>query len=139
PVFENLPDLVADRVVDALDVELGRERGLDAVDDRELGVPLFGFLEQVLRFIKQTGVLERRTQRGGDGRQQAKFRLAVSVLALEVFEIDDPEYAVAADNRYQDHGLALIRAWDGNCTGSRVVRGSVVSAGPARPGPCLEV
>ena len=35
-LVEDLADLVADRVVDALDVELGGERLLHAVDDREL-------------------------------------------------------------------------------------------------------
>src|SRR3989442_16012919 len=40
PVVKDVPDLVADRVVDALDVELGRERCLHAVDDGQLGVAL---------------------------------------------------------------------------------------------------
>ena len=36
-VAEELAELVADHVVDGLEVELGGERLLDAVDDRELG------------------------------------------------------------------------------------------------------
>src|SRR5207253_7675253 len=39
-LVEDFADLVADRVVDALDVELRRQSFLHAVDDRELGVAL---------------------------------------------------------------------------------------------------
>src|SRR5439155_24299849 len=52
PVVENLADLVADRVVDALDVELGSERRLHAIDDRELGIALLGFLQEPLRLVE---------------------------------------------------------------------------------------
>ena len=37
---EDLLDLVADDVVDGLHLELAGQRRLDAVDQRELGVPL---------------------------------------------------------------------------------------------------
>ena len=43
-VAKDVPDLVAHRVVDALDIELGRQRSLHAVDNRQLGVALLGLL-----------------------------------------------------------------------------------------------
>ena len=85
-VVENLADLVADRVVDALDVELRGERRLHAVDDRELGVALLGLLQQPLRFVEQTRVLERDAHARGDGRQQAHLGFAEGVFALVILE-----------------------------------------------------
>src|SRR5947207_1693142 len=61
------------------------------------------------------------------------------VLRIVVFEIDDPEHTVAADDRYCDHGLALVRTGDGNRTRSLVVRGGVANYGTARPVHRLEV
>src|SRR5205814_1177472 len=58
-VVEHFAQLVADGVVDRLDVEFRGERRLHAVDDRELGVALLGFLQQSLRFIEQARALER--------------------------------------------------------------------------------
>ncbi len=68
-VVEDLPDLVAHRVVDALDVELGRERRLHAVDDRELGVALLGLLKQPLRLIEEPRVLQCHAHARGNGAQ----------------------------------------------------------------------
>ena len=59
PVVKDVPDLVSNRVVDTLDVELGCERRLHAVDDRELGVALLRLFQQPLRFVEQARVLER--------------------------------------------------------------------------------
>src|SRR4030095_4628412 len=52
-ITEDLANLVADGVVDSLDVQLGRERRLHAVDDRELGSALIALLEQALRLVEQ--------------------------------------------------------------------------------------
>ena len=87
-VVEDLADLVADRVVDALDVELGRERGLHAVDDRQLGGALLGLLEQPLRLVEEARVLQRDAHARGDRAEQAHLRLAEGVLALVVLEDD---------------------------------------------------
>ena len=62
-LIEDLADLVADRVVDALHVELGGERLLHAVDDRELGRALLALLEQALRLVEQARVFERDAHR----------------------------------------------------------------------------
>ena len=44
-VAKDLADLVADRIVDALNVQFRGKRSLNAVDDRQLGVALLGFLQ----------------------------------------------------------------------------------------------
>src|SRR3989442_1047450 len=82
PVVKDVPDLVADRVVDALDVELGRERRLHAVDDGELRVALFGLLEQALRLVEEASVFERDAHAVGKRLEQAHVGIAESVLAL---------------------------------------------------------
>ena len=53
-------------IVDALDVELGGERLLHAVDDRELGGALLALLEQALRLVEEARVLQRHAHAGGD-------------------------------------------------------------------------
>ena len=60
---EDLLDLVADDVVDRLQVELAGERLLHAVDQRQLGVPL-------PRLVHQPRVLERDAQAGCERLQQ---------------------------------------------------------------------
>ena len=66
---EDVPDLVADRVVDRLRLELAGDRVLDAVDQRQLGVPL-------PRLVHEPRVLERDAQAAGQRRQQADVVLA---------------------------------------------------------------
>ena len=58
-IVEDLADLIADRIIDALNVEFGGEGGLHAVDDGEFGVALFGDLEQALGLVEETRILER--------------------------------------------------------------------------------
>ena len=83
-LVEDLADLVADRVVDALDVELGGERLLHAVDDRELGGALLGLLEQALRLVEQPRVFQRDAHAVGQRLQQPHVGVAEGVLALHV-------------------------------------------------------
>ena len=59
PVSKHLAQLVADEVDDRLEVELRGHALLDAVDDRELGGALLGFLEQALRLVEEARVLQR--------------------------------------------------------------------------------
>ena len=64
---EDLLDLVADDVVDRLHLELARERSLDAVDQRQLRVPL-------PRLVHQARVLERHAQAARERRQAGAGR-----------------------------------------------------------------
>ena len=79
---EDLLDLVADDVVDRLQLELAGERLLDAVDQRELGVPL-------PRLVHQPRVLERDAQAARQRLQQLLVGLAERVLPVDVLERDD--------------------------------------------------
>ena len=101
-LIENLADLVADGVVDALHVELGGERLLHAVDDRELGRALLALLEQALRFVEQAGVFERHAHAVGQRLEQAHVGVAESVLALHVGHADDSARLIADHHRHQD-------------------------------------
>ena len=60
---EDLLELVADEVVDRLRVELAGDRRLDAVDQRELGIPLPGLVDE-------PRVLEGDAEAAGERRQQ---------------------------------------------------------------------
>ena len=82
--MEDVTDLVADRVIDALDVELGGKRLLDAVDDGELGGALLGLLEQALRLVEEARILERHAHRVGERLQQTHVGFAEGVFALHV-------------------------------------------------------
>ena len=81
---ENLAQLVAHEVDDALEVERSCDALLDAVDHRQLGVALLGFLQQSLRLVEQASVLQRHAHAGGHGGQQALIRLAKRVVAIVV-------------------------------------------------------
>jgi len=48
-------------------VEFGRDALLDAVDHRQFGVALFGFLQQALGFVEQAGRSRVPSPSGGNG------------------------------------------------------------------------
>ena len=73
---EDLLDLVAHELVHRLEIELGRESLLDAVDDRQLGGALVRLGEQSLRLAEQAGVVERDAHARREGREQPLVRLA---------------------------------------------------------------
>ena len=75
---EDLLDLVADDVVDRLELELARERLLDAVDQRQLGVPL-------PRLVHQAGVLERDAQAARERRPAAARRTSLNACSRSMF------------------------------------------------------
>ena len=64
--LEDLAQFVANQVDDRLEVELGGHALLNAVDHRQLGGALFGFLEQPLRLVEETSILERHAHAIGD-------------------------------------------------------------------------
>ena len=102
-VAEDFANLVADRIVDPLDVELGGERRLHAVDDGKFGVALLRLFQQPLRFVEQACVFERGAERGGDRGKEPNFRLAERMLALEILDHDVAKQPIAADDRDCDH------------------------------------
>ena len=110
---ENLAQLVAHEVDDALEVERSGDALLDAVDHRQLGVALLGFLQQSLRLVEQASVLQRHAHAGGDGGQQALIRFAKRVVAIVVLERDEAERAVSRENRRGDARPALVGTLDG--------------------------
>ena len=64
---EDVADLVADDVVDRLRLELARDRRLDAVDQRQLGVPLAGLVDE-------PRVVERDAEAAGERGQEPLVR-----------------------------------------------------------------
>ena len=79
---EDLPDPVADEVVHRLHARGSPASApLDVVDQRELGVPLAGLLEQ-------PRVLERDAEAAGERDEQPHVRFGERVLAVEVLQRD---------------------------------------------------
>ena len=106
----DLADLVADRVVDALHVELGGERLLDAVDDGELGRALLALLEQALGFVEQPRVFERDAHAVGERLQQPHVRIAEGMLVIHIHQPDDPARLIARHQRHHDQRFLHFRA-----------------------------
>ncbi len=101
---EHLPQFVAHQVHDGLEIQLGGQALLDAVDDSQLGVALLGFLEQALGLVEKTGILECHAHAGGHGLHQAYIRLAEGILALIILYNNRTNYPGGADDRYQNQG-----------------------------------
>ena len=98
---EDLPDPVADRVVDRLRIELARDRVLHAVDQRQLGVPL-------PRLVHQPRVLQRHAQAAGERLQQLLVGLAERVLAIDVLQRDQARRLAAGDERDEENRLRAL-------------------------------
>ena len=109
---EDLPDPIADRVDDRLEVELPRERCADLVDDGELGVSLLGLTEQALGLVEQSGVLQRDAEAPGQRREQADLGVAERVLAIHVLERDHPGPDAAGDQRHEERTLRNLAGDD---------------------------
>ena len=82
-----------------LHVELGGERLLHAVDDGKLGGALLALLEEALRLVEQTRVLQRHAHARGDGAQQTHLGFSEGILALVILQCDGPQHAIAAEDR----------------------------------------
>ena len=98
---EHLADPVADEVVDRLRVELPGDRGLDAVDQRQLGVPLPGLLDEAR-------VLERGADTAGERDEQPLVGVAERVLAVDVLQRDDPGRTAAGHERHEERRLRRL-------------------------------
>lgn len=95
---KNLANLIADSFVDALDVELCGEGGLDAVDNRQFRIVLFCFLQQALRLVEEARVFESGAQGGGHCCQQANIRFAIGIFSRIIINHDIAKDAIAADD-----------------------------------------
>ena len=108
---EHVAQPVADQVVHRLHVDLRGEALLDVVDDRELGGPLVGLLEQPLRLVEQARVLERHAHARGERGEDALVGFRVDVLQRRL-ERQDPDHAVRAGDGdaepRQGHGPAHL-------------------------------
>ncbi len=100
-LVKDLADLVADRIVDTLDIEFGGERFLHAVDDGQFGRALLALLEQTLRLVEQARVLQRNAHRVGKGVQQAHVRLAERV-SLAGHRLDNADRLVVLQDRHAE-------------------------------------
>ena len=82
---EDRADPLADQVDDRLELELLGERRADLVDDRQLGRPLIGLGQQVLRLVEQPGVLEGDAEARGERVEESLvgFREGIRLEALE--------------------------------------------------------
>ena len=102
---EDLLDPIADQVIHRLHLEPFGEPPLHVVDERELGVPLSGLLEQ-------TRVLERDAQAPGERHQEPQVGVVEGVLAVDVLERDHAG-RLAPDHQRHEHAgprrLALDR------------------------------
>ena len=99
---EDLLDPVADQVVHRLHLEVLGETPLHVVDQRELGVPLAGLLEQ-------PSVLERDAQTPGDRGQQTHVALAERMLSVDVLERDHARRLAPDEERDEDRRLRQSR------------------------------
>ena len=95
---EDLLDLGADDVVDPLRLELAGDRGLDAVDQRELGVPLPGLVDE-------TCVLERHAEAPGERDEEPLVGVGERVLAVDVLERDDAGGSPACEQGHEEPRL----------------------------------
>ena len=102
---EDLPDPVADGVVDRLRVELTRDRLLHAVDQRELGIPLSGL-------VHQPRVLQRHAQAACERLQQLLVRAPERVLPIDVLEGDHAGRLAARHERHEQNSSCARAALD---------------------------
>ncbi len=109
---KHLPQLVTHQIDDALEAELRRYALLDAVDHRQLGVPLLGFLQQALGLVEQARVLERDGHAGRERLEQADVVGTERVLALHVVEAQHAEDLAGDDQRHQQERLRRTRTED---------------------------
>ena len=85
---------------------------LDAVDHRQLGGALLGFLQQALGLVEEARVLQRHAHARRDRAEQAHLGLAEGVLALVVLEDDRAQDAIAAENRAPGRSRCTGRCLD---------------------------
>ena len=114
---EDLAQLVAHEVDHGLQIQLGGQPLLDAVDHRQLGVALLGFLQQPLGLVEQARALQGHAHGRGDRRQQAQLGFAVDVFMSKVSDIDEADNVPARHDRRPHLGHRQVRARHGDRAG----------------------
>ena len=102
---KDFAQLVADEVDDGLEVKLGADALLDAVDDRQLGVARFGFLEQTLRLVEEAGVLEGRAHAAGQRLEKAHVAVGKRMFVRKIGQRQHADRLVGYQQRH--HHLRL--------------------------------
>ena len=100
---ENLANLIAEQINDALEIELRHEPLLHTVDDGEFRRALFSLFEQALGLIEKARVFKCHAHRVGKGVQQAHIAAAKSIL-LVTLNADNTGHFIA-----QQDGHGKIR------------------------------
>src|SRR5829696_1942066 len=97
-LIENLTQAISNRIVNALNVELGYQCALYTIDDRQFSGALFGL-------IKEAGIFKRNTHAIGQSLQQALIRLMKSMLVLEIVKAERAEHNIANRKRHSYIGF----------------------------------
>ena len=87
-----------------VDVEVGRQALLDAVDDRQLGGALVRLGQQPLRLAEEAGILECDAHARRDGAQHPLVAIGIGGGSL-VAEDDDPDRLAAGHDRHAQPGF----------------------------------
>ncbi len=106
---EEVAHLVADKLDEAVLVELRGERLGDAVDGDQFGGALADLVLALVDDQVGVGVVERDGGVGGEVFEQAEVLLGVGVL-LEALNAEHAEHALLRDEREIDHGGRRLRA-----------------------------
>ena len=122
-VGEDLAKFVPDDIDDCLEVELRSEPLLDGIDDGQLRRALLGFLQQALRLVEQSRVLERHAHAAGERLQQSNVGRTERMLAFHVDDIDRPASLITCHQRHDDRRLLHVGSrhqhaaifFDGSC------------------------
>src|SRR5688572_26198372 len=99
---KDLTDLVPDRVVNALHIQLGGQRLLHAIDNRQFSITFLSFFEQTLGLIEEARILERGAQRCSDGGQQTQFGFPEGILTIMILYLNPAKQAVITNDRNRD-------------------------------------
>ena len=109
---ERFAEAVTDEVDDAGEVDLCGDALLDRVDGRQFGRALFGFPQEALRLLEQSGVLQRHPDASGDRGQQSLVALTERVLTLVVLEDDRARDLAVDEDRHPDDRFGSIGSFE---------------------------
>ena len=105
-------EAVADEVDDSGEVDLRGDALLDRVDGRQFGRALFGFPQEALRLLEQSGVLQRHPDASGDRGQQSLVAVTERIFTLVVLEKDRARDLAVDEDRHPEDRLGIIGSCD---------------------------